>query len=152
MTPPTVNDLDRARERRRARASGPIGGFGGPARAVHAMGRAVVRMREAEARAGRLAPNPRRITLALDVCGLYGPEVDAACGVVEPAVDEWESGALVPTVEQVEALARLTGFPFSSFFMDDPAPVDAGQVFICAIDDAPTSPPSPRSPLPNGCC
>lgn len=32
-----------------------------------------------------------------------------ACGVLEPAVDEWEVGTRRPTWQQLEALAELTG-------------------------------------------
>lgn len=67
-------------------------------------------------------PNPRRITIALDMAALYGPEVDRELGGVEPMVDQWESGELVPAPEQVEALARLTGFPVNSFYLPDPEP------------------------------
>lgn len=52
---------------------------------------------------------PRHITTALDARKLYGPEVDRACGVEEPAVDMWEAGKLYPTWEQLCALAELTG-------------------------------------------
>lgn len=58
---------------------------------------------------------PWRITLALDARGLYGPGVDRACGVEEPAVDEWEAGRLYPTFEQLLALARLTQYPATAF-------------------------------------
>lgn len=51
---------------------------------------------------------PYRITMALDQLELYGPEVDTACGVEEPAVDMWEAGTLYPTWEQLCALATLT--------------------------------------------
>lgn len=54
---------------------------------------------------------PHRITTALDLRELYGPEVDRACGVEEPAVDEWEAGLRYPTWEQLQALAELTDFP-----------------------------------------
>lgn len=74
-------------------------------------------------------PVPARITAALDLCGLYGPEVDHACGVEEPAVDRWEAGELVLTGEQVRALARLTGFPVA-FFYQPMQPV--GRVWVCA--------------------
>lgn len=77
-------------------------------------------------------PVPERITAALDVRGLYGPEVDRACGVEEPAVDLWEAGDLVPTAEQVEALSRLTGFPVRFFYM--PPPARLGPVWICGED------------------
>lgn len=51
---------------------------------------------------------PAHITIALDAADLYGPEVDRACGVVEPAVDMWEAGRLYPTWEQIVAVAELT--------------------------------------------
>lgn len=50
---------------------------------------------------------PWRITVALDAHALYGPEVDRACGVEEPAVDQWEAGTLYPTWDQLCALATL---------------------------------------------
>jgi transcriptional regulator with XRE-family HTH domain len=61
-------------------------------------------------------PEPTRITAALNLRELYGPEVDRACGVAEPAVDMWESGELVPTDEQVAALAELTRMPVDYFY------------------------------------
>ena len=67
--------------------------------------------------------------MALDLRGLEGPEVDIACGVVEPAVDMWEAGTLVPTREQVAALAVLTDFPVTFFYQ--PADPPLGPVWIC---------------------
>ncbi len=58
-------------------------------------------------RAGEL--QPYLITQALDARGLYGPEVDVACGATEPDVDLWEAGKLYPTWEQVLLLAELCG-------------------------------------------
>lgn len=75
------------------------------------------------------APNPKRITLALDAKGLYGPEVDIACGAQEPDVDRWETGELVPTAEQLVKLAALTEVPVGFFFGEDPPQL--GRVFIC---------------------
>jgi transcriptional regulator with XRE-family HTH domain len=72
---------------------------------------------------------PFRITMALDMRGLHGPEVDEACGVKEPTVDKWEAGEVYPTWEQLNALARLTGFPVS-FFTRRGEPVE-GPVFMC---------------------
>lgn len=69
-------------------------------------------------------PVPARIKYALDARKLDGPEVDVACGAVEPAVDRWETGEEVPTGEQVQLLAALTGFPVEFFY----APVEAGTV------------------------
>jgi hypothetical protein len=61
-------------------------------------------------------PVPARITMALDMRELYGPEVDRACGVEEPAVDEWELGLRVPTDAQMLALAELTHIPIAWFY------------------------------------
>lgn len=58
---------------------------------------------------------PHAITVVLDTLKLYGPEVDAACGVREPAVDLWEAGKLYPTWPQLQALSRLTGYPLGYF-------------------------------------
>lgn len=60
---------------------------------------------------------PHRITTALDIRRLDGPEVDAACGVEEPGVDLWELGLLYPEWEQALKLALLTDFPVA-FFTD----------------------------------
>ena len=57
----------------------------------------------------RFNPELRAITAALDIRALYAPKVDRACGVEEPAVDQWEAAQLYPSWEQVEAPARLTG-------------------------------------------
>lgn len=65
---------------------------------------------------------PWRITLCLDEKGLYGPEVDIACGAAEPDVDLWEAGELYPTWEQVQKLAELCGVT-PRFLMDDHADV-----------------------------
>lgn len=82
------------------------------------------------ARGGR--PYPERITAALDVRGLYGPDVDLACGAAEPAVDRWETGEEVPSMEQLQLLAELTAYPVSFFFM---APTEGFAVgWICGAD------------------
>lgn len=60
---------------------------------------------------------PARITFALDMHGLYGPEVDAACDAAEPDVDRWEAGELYPTWRQLQLLARLTELPLRFFFL-----------------------------------
>lgn len=57
--------------------------------------------------AGMVVPN--HITCALDMCELYGPEVDEKCLAKEPDVDMWEAGVLYPSWEQIVALSRLTG-------------------------------------------
>lgn len=75
-------------------------------------------------KAGRL--RPYLITYALNRRGLYGPEVDAACGTEEPAVDEWEAGVRYPTWEQFKALAALTLYPLGHFLRDaNPIPFEA---------------------------
>lgn len=73
--------------------------------------------------------SPRAITAALDMRALYGPEVDEACGVQEPAVDQWEAGQLYPSWEQLDALARLTGFPVRFFTRDQAGEITGG--FMC---------------------
>lgn len=52
---------------------------------------------------------PHFISIALDAQGLYGPEVDEACGAAEPDVDRWESGDLYPSWRQPCLLAELCG-------------------------------------------
>jgi len=73
-------------------------------------------VRQEMARRAMPHPVPARITMALDLRGLYGPEVDHACGVAEPAVDEWEAGTRIPSREQVALLAALTDFPVAFFY------------------------------------
>lgn len=82
---------------------------------------------------------PDRITTALDAHALYGPEVDAACGVEEPAVDEWEAGIRYPSWEQLQALAELCHVT-TSVFTVEPQAILTGPVFICD-----------RSKRKNGC-
>lgn len=79
------------------------------------------------------APDPARITQTLDAAGMAGPEVDEALGVhnaLDTVVDAWETGAEVPTVEQVRRLATLTGFG-PGWFYRGPLPHIEGAVFIC---------------------
>lgn len=73
--------------------------------------------------------SPRAITAALDMRELYGPEVDRACGVEEPAVDQWEAGQLYPSWEQLEALSKLSGFPAQFFTRAFGGEIGGG--FIC---------------------
>lgn len=77
-------------------------------------------------------PTPERITTALDMRELYGPEVDRALGGEEPMVDEWESGVRVPTFQQMQRLAMLTGFPVKFFYLPPSEP--AGNGWICGSD------------------
>lgn len=73
-------------------------------------------------RAGAVIPD--RITQALDLRGLYGPEVDEACKAQEPEVDQWEAGERYPSWEQLCALADLTGFPPRFFTTPGVGPLD----------------------------
>lgn len=78
----------------------------------------------ADWRAGRVIPH--RITMALDLHGHHGPQVDAACGVEEPAVDMWEAGTLYPTWEQLQALAGICPQVTIAYFvlpLIDPLPL-----------------------------
>lgn len=72
---------------------------------------------------------PCRITAALDMRKLYGPEVDIACGAREPDVDRWEEGTLYPTWEQLQKLADLTQVPLGFFFV--PATSAPSRVWLC---------------------
>jgi len=84
------------------------------------------------ARSGR--PYPYRITQALDLRGLDGPEVDVACGAVEPAVDRWEAGTEVPSRRQIELLAQLTGMLVGWFFTEPLVRVD--HMIVCSVDES----------------
>lgn len=92
--------------------------------------------KQRRARNASPTPVPQRITAALDLRALYGPAVDLACGTWEgnPAgdVDRWEdpNDRALPSREQVEKLAKLTGFPIAFFY--EPWDVPAGTVFVCS--------------------
>jgi hypothetical protein len=73
---------------------------------------------------------PDRITTALNVRSLYGPEVDRACKAQEPEVDQWEAGERYPTWEQLLALAALTGYPTSWFTTNDSPSVKVWQTSL----------------------
>jgi hypothetical protein len=88
-----------------------------------------VRDLERRFRSGDVCIYPERVTTALDIMGLEGPEVDVACLAREPAVDDWEAGRSVPTWEQLTALAALTEFPVTFFFIEPTA--TPGDTFIC---------------------
>jgi hypothetical protein len=124
------DELSRARQRRERRRTPPAGAFGPNARKQARIDDVLEKVREAERLNG--PPTPERITAALDMAGLYGPEVDEALGGQEPMVDEWESGERIPTSEQIHALARLTGFPVKFFYR--PAPPPMAGVIICGED------------------
>lgn len=125
------DDLSRARQRRdRRRRTKPAGAFGpGPRKQIQ-IANAMDKVRQADRLNG--PPTPERITMALNLRDLYGPEVDEALGGQEPMVDEWESGERVPTKDQIQALAMLTGFPVTFFYQPPPQPM-AG-MFICGDD------------------
>lgn len=125
-----ADDLAKTRERRARRNTPPAGAFGTGARKQARIDRVMDKVRDAERLNG--PPTPERITAALDICEMYGPEVDEALGGKEPMVDEWETGERVPTKEQVNALARLTGFPVKFFYLPPPPP--APGVFLCGED------------------
>lgn len=131
-----TDDLERARQRRQQRkASAPAGTFGLTgarqvrANRVLAKVDAAAESRDPAAYYEGMTPTPERITQALDLRELYGPEVDRALGGEEPMVDEWESGERVPTLEQVQALAELTGFPVRYFYLPPPPPL--GPMWMC---------------------
>jgi hypothetical protein len=131
-----TDDLDEARRRRQRRCeTQPVGAFGPSGRKQDAIGRVLGRVDAASERhdpaaywAGK-TPTPERITMALDFCEMYGPEVDRALGGEEPMVDEWESGVRVPSLEQVQALAEMTGYTVRWFYEPPPPPLTGG--WIC---------------------
>ena len=85
---------------------------------------------------------PYAITLALDCEDLFGPEVDHACGVQEPAVDLWEAGRLYPSWEQLCALAELTSRAVRWFTVSSPmlSPWDTSMRFHVKPGEALTPP------------
>lgn len=113
------DDLSRARERRERRRTAPAGAIVPDGRKQLSIDRVMAKVRAVERLNG--PPTPERITAALDMRDLYGPEVDVALGGQEPMVDQWESGERVPTKEQIHALARLTDFPVSFFYLPPPS-------------------------------
>lgn len=134
-----MDDLARARERKqRRRATKPAGAFGPSARKQATIDRVLGRVDAAAERSDPAAyyagktPTPERITIALDFCDLYGPEVDQALGGEEPMVDEREDGTRVPGLAQIQALAELTGFPVAFFYQPPPPPPPSG--ILCGSD------------------
>ena len=131
------DDLDRARQRRQRRGA-RVGAFGPGGRKQARIDRVMAKVDAAAERRDPAAyyaaqtPTPERITLALDFAGLEGPEVDEALGGEEPMVDEWEAGTRVPSLEQVQALAELTGWPVRFFYLPAPPPLTGGH--ICGAD------------------
>jgi hypothetical protein len=134
-----ATDLDEARRRRELRReTRPVGAFGPSTRRQITINRVMARVDSAEERRDPAAywagktPTPERITMALNLRDLYGPEVDQALGGEEPMVDEWESGVRVPDFAQVQALAELTDFPVRFFYLAPPPPLGPG--WICGSD------------------
>lgn len=77
-------------------------------------------------------PNRDRISIALDIRGLYGPEVDEALGVadaLDTVVDAWESGHLAPTESEIRRLSMLTGMLPAWFYRGTLPLID--RVFLC---------------------
>ncbi len=108
-------------------------------------------------RAGRVLAQPDRITCALDLHGLEGPDVDRQCLAAEPAVDEWEAGRAAPSWEQLLALAELTGFS-PLFFTERSTLFPAAGLIVCqrsgkgkgchSVEPRPSVPPyDPSEPL-----
>lgn len=136
-----MDDLSKARQRRERRRTPPAGTFGPSTRKQARIDTVMDEVRQAERLNG--PPTPERITAALNICDLYGPEVDEALGGQEPMVDEWETGECIPTKEQVHALARLTGWPVTFFYLPPPPPMPGA--ILCGDDgcqwlDDPTRP------------
>lgn len=129
------DDLERLRQRKQQRpAHYRVGAFNGPSGAKRATINRVMLQVEAAADLrdiadGKKAPTPERITMALNLCDLYGPEVDQMLDGEEPMVDEWESGERIPTFEQMQKLAELTGYPVRFFYQ--PPPPQLGPGWIC---------------------
>lgn len=136
-----TDDLEKARQRReRRKPTRPVGWSGSTLPSGAARGREARRVlgrvdqaaqrRDPAAYYAGQAPTPERITAALDLRDLYGPEVDQMLGGEEPMVDQWESGELVPTAGQVQALSELTGFPVKFFYLPPAPPLDGG--WLCS--------------------
>ena len=133
-----MSELERARQRRQRRTTPPAGAFGPSTRKRIAIDRVMARVDAAEERRDPVAyyagqtPTPERITMALNIQDLYGPEVDQALGGEEPMVDEWETGARVPSLAEIQALSELTGYPVKFFYLPPPPPLGDG--WICGAD------------------
>lgn len=95
-------------------------------------------------------PVPARISMALDIGGHEGPEVDVAVGTFEGNpdgdVDLWECGLASPDAAQVKLLADLTGFPVAWFYQPfEPGPLlgGDGHAWICWTDSRGCQSPEP---------
>jgi hypothetical protein len=90
--------------------------------------------REKLVRAGKVVP--ARITIALDLQGLHGPQVDEQVGTwhgnPDGDIDRWEQAIAVPSREQVQLLAALTGFPPAWFYEPiEAGPQPGGPIWMC---------------------
>jgi hypothetical protein len=80
---------------------------------------------------------PARITIALDICGLDGPEIDEQVGTwhgnPDGDIDRWEQALAVPSPQQVELLATLTECTVAWFYEPlEPGPMlENGPVWMC---------------------
>src|ERR1035441_309812 len=127
-----TDDLEKVRGGRRGRHVRPAGAYDLSTDQVLIRVDAAAERRNPAAYYAGQSPTPERITTALDMRELYGPEVDQALGGEEPMVDEWESGACVPAFEQMQRLAVLTGFPVKFFYQPASKPIEGG--WICGSD------------------
>jgi transcriptional regulator with XRE-family HTH domain len=107
---------------------------------------------ERDYRAGQTPVFPGRITMALDLHGLQGPEVDRACLAEEPAVDQWEAGEAAPSWEQLVALAELTEMPVGFFFRELEQPALSRSIVCgrggCQVVEVPPAPEPYFPPAP----
>jgi hypothetical protein len=122
QAPPPAGELSRARALAAEQNAGPRERYG-----------AAISRQRAERLIATGKVVPARITMALDIRDLEGPEVDIACGAAEPDVDMWELGLAVPSPEQVTLLAELTGFQPAFFYNPiEPGPLAASAIFMCS--------------------
>lgn len=84
---------------------------------------------------------PYVLTIALDLAGLEGPEVDSELGGAEPMVDEWEAGLRYPTWEQLQALSRLSGFGLKFLTSEHQVALDVQPLCRRPPFGEPSSPP-----------
>lgn len=85
--------------------------------------------------------DPTRVTLALDMDGMYGAEVDEALGVLTDAadvVDRWEAGELHPTESELARLAFLTGY--QSWWFRQPFTLEKAPGWMCGEDGCVSTP------------
>lgn len=81
---------------------------------------------------------PARVTMALNLYELEGPEVDEALGVLaddgtDSVVDAWEAGTATLQAIDVRRLATLTGM--TPAWLCNPDPVPGDRPFLCGRGD-----------------